>query len=137
MRKGHPLEAKQNVSLSDLNDYAWVLPNQDTPSRQLFLEVLKNNNLSPPQQSVETSSLSTVRGLLFESDRIAWLSEHQIFYDKQYGILTSLPIELKETYRPIGVTMRAKTQPSPAAQLFLKSLEEIAKELTEEVSINP
>lgn len=137
VRKGHPLEAKKNLSLSDLNDYAWVLPNQDTPSRQLFLEVLKNNNLSPPQQSVETSSLSTVRGLLFESDRIAWLSEHQIFYDKQYGILTSLPIELKETYRPIGVTMRAKTQPSPAAQLFLKSLEEVAKELTEEVSINP
>lgn len=136
-RKGHPLEAKENVSLTDLHNYAWVLPNQNTPSRQLFLEVLKNNNLRPPQQSVETSSLSTVRGLLSESDRIGWLSEHQIFYDKKYGILTALPIELKDTYRPIGVTMRAKTQPSPAAQLFLKSLEEVAEGLTQEASINP
>ena len=137
VRKGHPLETKDNLSLSDLHHYAWVLPNQNTPSRQLFMDVLKNNNLSPPQQSVETSSLSTVRGLLFESDRIAWLSEHQIFYDKQYGILTALPIELKETSRPIGVTMRAKTQPSPAAELFLGSLEEVASELTEEASIFP
>jgi len=129
VRKGHPLESKQNLALSDLQNYGWVLPANNTPARGLFDEVLSSHQLSTPEHAVETSSLSTVRGLLLESDRIALLSEHQIYFDKQYGALTALPIELKDTYRPIGVTMRAHTEPSPAAQLFLNSLRKVTKDL--------
>ncbi|WP_339668147.1 LysR family transcriptional regulator [Dasania marina] len=129
VRKGHPLESKQNLSLSDLQHYGWVLPANNTPARSLFDEVLSRHQLATPEHVVETSSLSTVRGLLLESDRIALLSEHQIYYDKQYGALIPLAIELTDTYRPIGVTMRAHTAPSPAAQLFLNSLRIVAKEL--------
>lgn len=114
----------------------WVLPARNTPARRLFDDVLKSHGLESPEHAVETSSLSTVRGLLLESDRIALLSEHQIYYDKKYGVLSALPIEREETYRPIGVTMRAQTQPSPAAQLFLNSLREVAEELTTEESIH-
>lgn len=131
-RKGHPLEAKSDITLADLQPYNWVLPSRNTPSRILFDQVLKAHGLEAPEHAVETSSLSTVRGLLLESDRIALLSEHQIYYDKKYGVLTALPLELKETYRPIGVTMRAHTQPSPAAQLFLQSLRTVAEELMRE-----
>ena len=83
-----------------------------------------------PQHAVQTSSLSMVRGLLLDSDRVALLSEHQIFYDKQYGVLDVLPVELEETYRPIGITMRSHTQPSPAAQLFLDELRSVAAEVS-------
>lgn len=135
VRAGHPLEGRKNLAMSDLNDYSWVLPNKRTPARQLFQEVLNKNNVSQPEHSVESSSLSTIRGLLIESDRIALLSEHQIYYEKKYGILSSLPIELADTHRPIGVTMRAKTRPSPAAQLFLQTLREVAEELLEDQTI--
>lgn len=135
VRTGHPLQGQTNLTLSDLNDYGWVLPNKRTPARQLFQEVLDKNNVSQPEHSVETSSLSTIRGLLIESDRIALLSEHQIYYEKKYGILSSLPIELADTHRPIGVTMRAKTRLSPAAQLFLHALRKIAEELAEDQAI--
>lgn len=136
VRKGHPLEARDELSLADLQSYCWVLPARNTPARRLFDEVLKARGLEAPEHAVETSSLSTVRGLLLESDRIALLSEHQIYYDKKYGVLNALPIELENTYRPIGVTMRAQTQPSPAAQLFLNSLREVAEALTQEESIH-
>lgn len=136
VRKGHPLESKPDLSLDDLQSYHWVLPARNTPARQLFDQVLQDHNLDAPEHAVETSSLSTVRGLLLESDRIALLSEHQIYYDKQYGVLSALPIKLEDTYRPIGVTMRAQTQPSPAAQLFLDSLREVAEELIQEESIH-
>ncbi len=131
-RKGHPLESKRSITLGDLQPYGWVLPSANTPARTLFDQVLKNNHIASPEHAVETSSLSTVRGMLLESDRIALLSEHQIYYDQKYNVLTVLPLELKDTYRPIGVTMRSHTAPSPAAQLFLDSLRSVAEALVNE-----
>lgn len=128
-RKGHPLSKQDKIQFSDLQDVHWVLPTKQTPTRKLFDETLVRHSMHQPAHSVETSSLSMVRGLLVDSDRVALLSEHQIHYDKQYGILDVLPVELKETYRPIGMTMRAHTQPSPAAQLFLEEIRIAVKEL--------
>lgn len=135
-RADHPLCTKTKLSMADLQSYNWVLPATNTPTRHLFDEVLRSHNLKPPEHTLETSSLSTVRGLLLDSDRIALLSEHQIYYDKQYGLLNTLPIELENTYRPIGVTMRARTEPSPAAKLFLESLRGVAKNLTRQNSLS-
>lgn len=129
VRSGHPLEGRQNLSLSDLQRYAWVLPASKTPSRLIFDRMLEDAGLETPKSTVETSSLSNVRGLLLESDRLALLSEHQIFYEKKFGLLTVLPIELKNSFRPIGVTFRSHTPPSPAAELFLQCLRKVANEL--------
>ncbi len=135
-RKTHPLANNSSITLKDLEPYNWVLPSRGTPARSLFDQVLKSHDIEPPQHAVETSSLSTVRGLLLESDRIALLSEHQIYYDKKYDVLTALPLELKKTYRPIGVTMRSHTPPSPAAQLFLNSLRQVAQDIIKEQPVN-
>lgn len=129
VRKDHPLLSKTDLSLNDLKDYHWVLPSKGTPSRDLFDTVLASRGIAQPAHTIETSSLATIRGLLLESDHISLLSDHQIYYDKLFGLLRSLPIELKDTYRPIGVTMHAQVQPSPAAQLFLKSLREVLSSL--------
>jgi LysR family transcriptional regulator of gallate degradation len=129
VRKDHPLLFKPDLSLSDLKDYHWVLPLKGTPSRNLFDTVLASHDIAHPAHTIETSSLTTIRALLLESDHISLLSDHQIYYDKLFGLLRSLPIELKDTYRPIGVTMHARVQLSPAAQLFLESLREVVSSL--------
>ena len=128
-RKNHPLADQAKISFEELQNTQWVLPAEDTPARHLFEDLLHRHGMHVPEHAVETSSLSMVRGLLMDSDRVALLSEHQIFYDKQYGVLDVLPVELERTYRPIGVTMRAHTQPSPAAELFLKFLREVSAEV--------
>lgn len=128
-RSGHPLMTRKTTRLEDLQGAHWVLPAAETPSRQLFDETLAQHGIQQPEQAVQTSSLSMVRGLLVDSDRIALLSEHQVYYDKLYGILDVVPVELEDTYRPIGITLRAHTQPSPAAQLFLDGLRQVAKDM--------
>lgn len=131
-RKGHPLTQQSKLQLKDLQDADWVLAGKETPGRQLFDETMAKHGAVAPTHAVETSSLSMVRGLLLDSDRVALLSEHQIYYDKLNNILEVLPVELEDTYRPIGITMRAHTQPSPAAKLFLESLREVASELKDQ-----
>jgi len=128
VRKGHPLSKKSNLGLSDLQDCGWILPAANTPSRKLFDEVLSKHKIQQPANYIESSSLITIRGMLLESDYIALLSEHQIYFDKLYGLLTTLPLSLVNTFRPIGVTVNAQVEPSPAAKLFLESLREIVRD---------
>lgn len=132
VRKGHPLLEKKNLQLTDLQDCGWVLPAANTPSRGIFDEVLAAHNIQRPANYIESSSLVTIRGLLLESDYIALLSEHQIYFDKLYGLLTTLPLKLVDTFRPIGVTTNAQVEPSPAAKLFLESLREVVKDWKEQ-----
>ena len=128
-RKGHPLTQKKKIDFRDLQNLEWVLPAVETPSRRLFDETCRGYSMQTPKHAVQTSSQSMVRGLLLDSDRVALVSEHQIFYDRKAGLLEVLPVDLEETYRPIGITLRAHTQPSPAATLFLEELRRVAKEL--------
>ena len=44
-------------------------------------------------------------------------------------MLVALPIRLEGTSRPIGITLRANTTPSPAARLFCDELRNMADEL--------
>ena len=128
VRKDHPLSKKKDLDLFDLQDCGWILPAANTPSRNLFDEVLIKHKIQQPSNYIVSSSLITIRGLLLESDYIALLSEHQIYYDKLYGLLTTLPIALVDTFRPIGVTVNAQVEPSPAAKLFLESLREVVQD---------
>ncbi|MCH8861006.1 MAG: LysR family transcriptional regulator [Proteobacteria bacterium] len=127
-RKGHPLSRKKKLSVADLDPLCWVLPPKNTPSRILFDGVMAEAGIDTPAHCIETSSLATIRGLLMDSDRVALLSRHQIHYDEEYGLLARLPIDLDQTYRPIGITMRARSTLSPAAQLFLDHIRVVARE---------
>ena len=136
-RRDHPLMKRKRLSFGDLQGLQWVLPNAQSPSRRLFDETLKRHGMAVPEHTVQTSSLSMVRGLLLDSDRVALLSEHQIHYDAMYKVLGALPVKLEDTYRPMGITLRAHTRPSPAAQLFLEALRAVAAELPASVSASP
>lgn len=128
-RKQHPLINKTKVTLSDLNEYGWILPELHTPSGKLFIETMNEHKCELPKQAIHTSSLSMIRGLLVSSDRVALLSKHQIYYDEYSDLLDVLPVTMDDTYRSIGITMRKYTKPSPAAQLFLDNLRQVADEI--------
>src|SRR5690606_10092694 len=64
----HPLASRERLSVTEILDYGWVLPSGTTPARQLFDRFLSQRGLAQPTQVIETSSLSTTRGLLLESD---------------------------------------------------------------------
>jgi LysR family transcriptional regulator of gallate degradation len=121
----HPLAARTHVSIAGIMGYGWVLPGKTTPARQLFNRFLERHGQAGPKQVIETASLSMTRSLLLESDRLALLSSHQVQLDQEAGLLTTLPIRLDQTFRPIGVTRRAHSTPSPAARAFMSALREL------------
>ena len=129
-RSDHPLAKKKILAPKILEELQSVLPPTGTPTRLLYDQFCTQHGISAPAHCIETSSASMVRGLLLESDRVALLSEHQIYYDKKLGALTSLAIDMQSTYRPIGITMLSHIRPSPAAGLFLDKIRSVAEDLS-------
>jgi len=129
-RKGHPLSKKRGrVKWTDVVGYGWVLPRVSTPTRALFEQAIDRQGLPVPDHVIETSSMVTLRGLLLQSDRITVLSHHQIHFDEEYGMLQTLPFDLKEASRPIGITRRAHGKPSPAAELMISEIKQVVEEI--------
>lgn len=137
VRADHPLAAKRDISFDDLHDRDWILAREGIPSRTRFTAVLASNGVPVPERVIETSSLVAARGILMESDHIAILSRHQVFYEEAFGLLKALPVELPDTDREIGLTLRANASLSPGAKAFVDELRAVVAEISAEPFARP
>ena len=127
-RAGHPLIKRKRIEWKSLLRYQWILPRPGTPTRKLFEQAILQRELPLPEHVIETSSMTLLRGLLLESDRITVLSRHQIHFEEQAKLLAALPFELSGTERPFGMTRRRIGALSPAAELFVDEVRTAARE---------
>lgn len=127
-RAGHPLFQRDQTRWRDLLKYQWILPRKGTPTRELFEQAILGRGLQAPPHVIETSSTVMLRGLLLQSDRITVLSQHQIHFEEEAGLLAAVPFDLSGTERPIGMTRRRIGALSPAADLFVDNVRAAATE---------
>lgn len=120
-RAGHPLANRSAVSIADLAAYPWVVPRPGTPTRERFEALFADRGVSVPRL-IEASSLILIRGLLLGSDRITLISAHQIRHEASLGLFATLPFDLPDTRRDIGLTMRTDWRPTGAQQRFLDAV---------------
>jgi LysR family transcriptional regulator of gallate degradation len=90
----------------------------------LFERALTERGLPPPNVVVETSDLAVLRGVLLNSDLLTAISPRQLSYELGAGLLTLLPVPLRDTRRVIGITQRTDSLASPGAKILM---EEIAR----------
>ena len=131
-RRDHPLCGRADLSTEDLRRYPWIVTRVGTPIRHHFGHLF--GETPPDFGMIECSSLSILRALLVQSDRLALISRRQIMFEEQLGLLTALPMTLPETSRDIGVTIRRDWQPTPLQAAFLSILGEVASSDTADVS---
>jgi len=119
-RAGHPLASRRKLTARQLATHPWVVPRHGTPTREHFERMFPDGDAE--LNLIETSSLILVRGLLLESDRLAAISAHQIRHERQEGLLVTLPVDMRGSNRPIGLTLRRDWQPTRSQQLFLDAI---------------
>lgn len=118
----HPLAHGRVLSMADLLSSYWVLPIQGTPTREVLNTIFEELGISGPRVAVESSDLSVIRGLLFNSDMITVASQHLFEPEIKSGSLAVLPIELPQVRRPIGILRRKQDHSAPAAQLLIEEI---------------
>lgn len=130
-RKGHPLASARSLRLADVIDSEWVLPYKAAPSRKAFEQVMHAAGLPVPKNAIESNALVALRGLLIESDRLSILSRNQIHYEELHGMLSVLPIDMRGSERPIGITTRADARRSVGLDTLMRHLRAVSDEMKE------
>ncbi len=125
-RASHPLLQRNQISLTDLQEFPWVLPRPETPTRRLFDSLVQSGALPRETRGcIETGSLVALRGILIETDYLTIVSPRQIQLELKAGLLKVLPVPLTGSARPIGLTTRANWQPTRLQRDFLQGLRAI------------
>lgn len=128
-RVGHPLAQRRNIAMEDLARYPWVAPRLGAPSRNYFDEMLGGQEISDTVPApIETGSHSVLKGILFNSDRLALLSRRQAAQDFEAKLLTRIDIALPDSGREIGMTWREDWLPGSPQERFLNILREVASQ---------
>lgn len=116
----HPLTKKASVTLDELAAYPWIVAQKDTPTRRYFDSLFAPLGGAAPRSIVESGSLILMRELLDASDHLGCISYLQAEAEISRGLMHALPIDLSQTSRPIGVTLRNGWLPTVAQQQFLE-----------------
>ena len=124
MRSGHPLLRRKKLALADLVEESWILPSEGTVLRREIDNAFHKKSLQVPQNSIESVSILTNRTLLTETDMIAVMPYQVVKTYEEVDLLQRLPIRLKADLGPVGYTVRAGSELTPAVQYLLQVLKE-------------
>jgi len=125
-RSNHPLTGKEQISASELSQYAWIVPAEHTPTRTAFEAIFNDANVPMPSRLVESSSHILIRELLLESDRLTLLSADQIEREININLLEIIPFPLEHTRREVGLCVRKNWLPTLTQSHFLSMLRKTA-----------
>jgi DNA-binding transcriptional LysR family regulator len=128
-RADHPLAGRRNLTLEEIRDQTWILPEPGSIARDRLASVFVERGLDMPTSVVETTSLPVITGLLSQSDMVATFPACAVEAYRKAGIVTVLIEDLGVHIGPFGIVTRRARQLSPGAQTMLDALRETAKTL--------
>lgn len=120
-RKGHPLEHKRSVSLSDILKIPFVMREPGSGTLEVILHALKKEKISwsDLQVEIQLDSTEAIKYYLLNSDCLSFISGYAmqgIFNDH---ILKIIQLKELKITRPLNV-IHLHGEPSHLARLFLK-----------------
>jgi DNA-binding transcriptional LysR family regulator len=128
-RVKHPLASKRSLSLADVVNQGWILPEPGSVARDRLVEVFAQQGLPLPTNVVQTTSLPVITNLLRVTDMVAAIPVAAVQPYCQAGLLTVLIEDMGVSIGPFGIVTRRNRSISPGAQAMLVALREVASSL--------
>lgn len=122
----HPLVGQPHVSLRDTLKFPWIAPPKSTPSGSYLYRALAIEDRDTSPVRIVSSSLVLVRGLLARGQYITVMSRHQMAVEQAQGMMVPLDINLSDSTRPIGITVRRGWRPTLTQEHFLSLVRQAA-----------
>ena len=120
-RPGHPLTLGR-PTLAAVLAHGLILPPPETTLRRQIDQMYLDAGLSPPQPAVESVAWLANREILAATDLVGLVPAEVAARDIAAGLVAALDWPVPLAAGPVGVTMRAESGLSPAAEVFLTAL---------------
>lgn len=128
VRPDHPLLDARVFDLKRLRDHTVLLPIEGSIIRPFVDRFLIANGVAAIPDRIETVSMAFGRNYTRNSDAV-WIISHGVVADDLAdGLLVELPVETAPTMGPVGLTTRADTPPSLAAQMLMQAVRDVSRD---------
>lgn len=128
VRPGHPLVGRSALRLADLVAWDWILPRLETTLRRHIDQAFRDEGLEPPPHAVESVSQLTNRSLVMDADYLAIFPWQLANREAKAGNVAILPLLLRSTIGPVGISTRAECRLSLAAEMLIDAMRKLARE---------
>jgi DNA-binding transcriptional LysR family regulator len=125
-RAGHPLARRRRIVARDLLGFPWVLLPRTTRAQRRLTALFAAQDLSPPQNVVETNSHAFLLCMLRGSDALTFTTSRTVDLEEGAG-LVMLNVPPLTVRREAGVVLRRGSFLSPAAQRLIDDLVDICR----------
>jgi len=127
----HALAGRAGVTLADLVDYQWVIPDTTEPEGDVLVQAFAKAGLPELQTVVRTGSSVFMATLLRDSNYLSYLPRALISEESRYGHLR--PLDAPDLWESVhvGVTYRRNAVMLPATRRFITTLKRVGSGLAE------
>ncbi len=122
-RNGHPLLlTKAPLQTATLVNQVWILARSREMERRALDDLFAQAELPPPKAAIETTSAVLMKTVVMQSDALTFLPRELVYWEERAGLMAPLLVNSPAWRRFVGITQRARTRLSPAAQALADSL---------------
>jgi LysR family transcriptional regulator of gallate degradation len=129
VRPGHPLVSVPHLTLKDLTAYRWVRSTSHGPLLAAMRRKLEEVGEVFPDNTVLVEPLSSMRGLLRNTDLVAAVAGTHMREETDMGQLVALPVSLPASHRIVSIVKRDETYQSAWAKELIALLHQTVREL--------
>ncbi|MCQ0987796.1 pca operon transcription factor PcaQ [Jiella marina] len=120
VRPGHPLVGSADIAA--IAGYPIIFPNRDAAIRTIAEQYFIAYGIGRGRHRIETVAETFGRAYVRKTDAVWVISSGVVAVDVAEGMLVELPLPMRETLGPVGLTMRGEGDPSPALRLFIEAV---------------
>lgn len=118
----HPLSQQGNVTLQEVSQANWVMPDQTALPRRQFEQIFEEFGTGIPNIIIECNSPSTMKAVASETMLLAWLPSSMVQTEIAGEKLRGLDVEELKTQRKLRAYGRRRGYITPQIRFFLNSL---------------
>ena len=129
-RADHPLIKQKKITLKDLSEYGWVVP-QQLRMGQFFNRKFRGRNVPIPRQVIKTTSIAFLKPVMLATGLLSVLPDHMVREEVKDGRIVCVDPDLVTVSRTAGIVTRAVGSRPPAVSAFVEALVQVCNESNE------
>lgn len=121
-RPGHPLAARVNLSLSELSDYPWLIPDYPPSHREIISRAFMDAGVPPPQSAIDVSTVILFDAVVQNTDLITVVPSTLLNTRKSQ--LVALSVDFAFPLEQVGLAYREHSSLLPGARAVMQMIRE-------------
>jgi molybdate transport repressor ModE-like protein len=128
VRSGHPLRRRRSISLRELADAAWVLPNDQSAFHRQLEALFIVAGVPWPTSAIVTNSMVALKSMVVHGDGVAIMPRQLVALEREAGLLHCIDLVEAGAARALGLSWARGRKLSPLAQRFAEIIRTCASE---------